>query len=67
MKVKVNDKDKIVPVGCTLEQLGEIVGIKENGTVAVAIGENVISHNAWKYTVLNDGDRITVMGAICGG
>ncbi|MBR1627481.1 MAG: sulfur carrier protein ThiS [Bacteroidales bacterium] len=67
MKVKVNDKDKIVPVGCTLEQLTQILGIKDNEPVAVALGTDVIEREAWKTTKLNDHDKITIIRATCGG
>ena len=67
MKVKVNDKDKIVPVGCTLETLCQILGIKDNEPVAVALGTEVIERSVWSETKLNDHDKITIIRATCGG
>ncbi len=67
MKVKVNDKDKIVPVGCTIEKLCDILGIKQGEPVAIALGTNVIDREDWKTTKLNDHDKITIIKATCGG
>lgn len=67
MKVVVNSKDKIVPVGCTLEQLIQILGIKDNEPVAIALGEDVIERENWRTTTLNDHNKITIIRPTCGG
>lgn len=67
MKVKVNNRDKIVPVGCTAKELVEILGIKENDPVALAIGEDVLSEENWASTELKENDKITIIRATCGG
>ena len=67
MKVFVNGKEKIVPVGCTIEMLGDIIGIKKENPVAIALGEDVIEKNLWNKTKLKDGDKLTLISATCGG
>ncbi len=67
MKVRVNNKEKIVPVGCTVCELVEIIGIKKDEPVALALGEEVLQQENWQKTVLKEGDRITIIRATCGG
>lgn len=67
MKVKVNNKDKIVPVDCNLTMLAEILGIKKEESVAIAIGTEVIEKSNWDTTILKDFDKITIIRATCGG
>ena len=67
MKVRVNNKEKIVPVDCTLQELVEILGIKENDPIALAIGQDVIAKQDWNATTLKDNDKITIIRATCGG
>ncbi len=67
MKVRVNNKEKIVPVDCTLQELVEILGIKENDPIALAIGQDVIAKQDWEATTLKDNDKITIIRATCGG
>lgn len=67
MKVKVNNKEKIIPVGCTIEELVEILGIKKGEPIALALGEEVLQKDNWGKTVLKEGDRITIIRATCGG
>lgn len=67
MKVKVNNKDKIVPVDCNLTMLTEILGIKKEESVAIAIGTDVIEKSNWDTTILKDFDKVTIIRATCGG
>lgn len=67
MKVKVNNKEKIIPVGCTIEELVEILGIKKGEPIALALGEEVLQKDNWEKTILKEGDRITIIRATCGG
>ncbi|MDO5760780.1 MAG: sulfur carrier protein ThiS [Bacteroidota bacterium] len=67
MKVRVNNREKIVPVGCTAKELVSILGIKENDPIALAIGEQVLKEEQWEATTLKDNDKITIIRATCGG
>lgn len=67
MKVFVNKKDKIVPVGCSVETLTEILGIKKDESIAIAIEMEVIDKEKWSNTILKEGDKVTLIRATCGG
>ncbi|MBQ9254460.1 MAG: sulfur carrier protein ThiS [Bacteroidales bacterium] len=67
MKVKVNNREKIVPVDCTAQMLVEIMGVKENEPIALALGEEVLPKIQWENTVLKEGDKLTIIRATCGG
>lgn len=67
MKVLVNNKEKIVPVGCTVELLAELIGISKENPVAIALGDEVVEKDLWQSTILQPSDRITIIGATCGG
>lgn len=67
MKVRVNQKEKIVPVDCTLQELAEILGLDNDTPSAIAIGDQVIARQDWASTVLHDNDKITIIRATCGG
>ncbi|MCF0210163.1 MAG: sulfur carrier protein ThiS [Bacteroidales bacterium] len=67
MKVKVNDKDKIVPVNCTVAMLAEITGINKEDSVAIAIGTDVIAREDWETIILKDFDKVTIIRATFGG
>ena len=67
MKIIVNKKDKIVPSDCSVELLAQIMNIKEDASVAIAVGMEVIEKNVWKETKLKEGDKVTIISAVCGG
>lgn len=67
MKIVVNDKPKEVPDGCTVEQLCTLVGLKSDNPVAVAVGMDVLDRDRWSTTELKENDKITIIGAVCGG
>ena len=67
MVVLVNGNNTEVTSGCTLDKLCGIIGIKANEPVAVAVGTDVIDRNMWDATVLNEGDKVTIIRATCGG
>ena len=52
--------------GCSLAQLLRSRGITPTG-IAVAINDRVVRKADWDTTRLSDGDRITVITAVCGG
>ncbi len=67
MKVKVNNREKIVPVGCSVSELVEMLNIKENDPIAIALGEEVVPATLWSETILKDNDKVTIIRATCGG
>lgn len=67
MKVLVNNKEKIIPVGCTIDRLAQIIGIKPDDSIALAIDEDILQREEWKERKLTGGEKITIIGATCGG
>lgn len=67
MTITVNDKPKEVPEGCTVEALCAIVGIPADSPVAVAVGMDVVERERWKTTELKENEKVTIIGAVCGG
>ncbi len=39
----------------------------DNGSMAVAVNNDIIPKQDWEQCVLNDGDNVNVFGAIAGG
>lgn len=67
MTITVNDKPKEVPEGCTVEALCAIVGIPSDSPVAVAVGMDVVERERWQTTELKENEKVTIIGAVCGG
>ena len=59
MKVLVNNKEKIIPVGCTIDRLAQIIGIKPDDSIALAIDEDILPREEWKERKLTGGEKIT--------
>ena len=67
MTITVNDKSMEVPAGCTVETLCEMVGVTSDNPVAVAVGMDVMERERWSTTLLKENDKVTIIGAVCGG
>ena len=67
MNIIVNGQNTEVPDSCTLRQLCNLIGIKENEPVAVAIGMDVVERDRWDTLLLHENDNITIIRATCGG
>jgi len=68
MRIVVNGEDRVVREGATV---ADVVRSLELGSdprgVAVAVDREVVARGAWAATVLQDGARVEVLGAIGGG
>lgn len=67
MKIKLNNKDEILPDNISLEKLVSILGYNDSSSFAIALNEDVISKDEWKETKLNEGDNVLIIQATCGG
>lgn len=67
MKIKLNNKDKILPDNISLEKLVAILGYNDSSSFAIALNEDVISKDEWEETKLNEGDNVLIIQATCGG
>ena len=66
MEITLNEKKLNIEPGTTLAQLLDTQGIKGK-YVAVAIENAIIKATEWENRILNDGEKILVIGAIKGG
>lgn len=66
MKIKVNGKAIEVMEGTTVGSVPALAGISPEG-IAIAVENKVIRKADWDTAELNDGDRVTVIKAVCGG
>lgn len=67
MKIIVNNKQMIVPEGCTVKLLCDIMNIKDSDGAAIAVGMDVLSPSDYLTRQLKDGDKVTIIRATCGG
>lgn len=66
MKITVNGKTIELPERSTVADLVRAQGIAAEGT-AVAIAGRVVPRGEWTSVVLQDGQEIMVIRAVCGG
>lgn len=68
MKITLNNKTVELAHGATadLATLLSSQGLPEKG-IAVALNGTLVRRDAWSTTILNDGDKLTVIRAVCGG
>lgn len=67
MNVFFNSKKIELPAGTTtVADLLEFKEVSPTG-IAVAVNNKVVSKAAWDSTPLNEGDKVLVIAAVCGG
>lgn len=67
MKITVNQKEIQFPAAIlTLAQLAEELNLQPSG-VAIAVNSKVVRKTSWGITHLSDGDKVTIITAVCGG
>lgn len=66
MKIFINNTEFEFPEGTNLQEALDMQGLGGFG-YAVAIGSKVIRRDNRPATSLSEGDRITVIKAVCGG
>ncbi len=67
MKIYVNKAETEVESGTSVEQLLKQMGYSLEGGFALAIGTKVIRREDWAATILQEQDKVTIIGATCGG
>lgn len=68
MQIVVNGETIEVQDGLTVSELiAQRYGSDAGPGIAVAIGDDVLSHNQWVSTVICDGNQIEILSAVQGG
>lgn len=66
MKIYINDTEIEIGGACSVDNLLESVKISASGC-AVAINNKIVPFKKWSETLVNDGDKITLIRATQGG
>ena len=66
MKIHVNEQTLELAENSNIEQLLIYLDKPLMGS-AIAVNQEIISRSHWAYTILNEGDNISLFQAIAGG
>lgn len=67
MKIKVNNKEKIMPENISITELVKLLNYSDTVGIALALEQEVVPKSDWDKTFLKDGANITIIQATCGG
>ena len=67
MEINLNDQQKQVANGITVQQLLDIEIPEKQKGIAVAINNSVVSKTNWSTTILNQHDNVLIIKATQGG
>ncbi len=67
MKAFINNKEISIESNVSLKKIIEDNNIKNFVGLAIAVNNNIIPRKDWDNYLLNDGDKIIVIEATCGG
>ncbi len=67
MKIKVNNKEKIMPENISITELVKLLNYSDTVGIALALEQEVVPKSEWDKTFLKDGANITIIQATCGG
>jgi sulfur carrier protein len=68
MRVVVNGEDRALQAGATVADVVRTLDLPSDARgVAVALDGEVVTRGAWATTMLGEGARVEVLGAIGGG
>ena len=67
MEITVNNQTYQFGAPSTLKDVLEKLGLEGKNGIAVAVNEQIISHGEWQNTILNNEDKIILIGAVAGG
>ncbi|MDD3286587.1 hypothetical protein SDC9_27356 [bioreactor metagenome] len=67
MKIKVNNREKIMPENISITELVKLLNYSDTVGIALALEQEVVPKSDWDKTFLKDGANITIIQATCGG
>ncbi|MFA6824905.1 MAG: sulfur carrier protein ThiS [Bacteroidales bacterium] len=67
MKIKVNNREKIMPENISITELVKLLNYSDTVGIALALEQEVVPKSDWDKTFLKDGENITIIQATCGG
>jgi sulfur carrier protein len=67
MTILINNEQKTVPNGVTLNEVVLTILQLNPAGMAIAINDTIVSKHLWKQTLLQENDRMLVIKACSGG
>lgn len=67
MQITINNEVYTFEEHTYLEQAIETLQLEETKGIALALNEEIIPRSKWNETILNNEDKIIVIGAVAGG
>ena len=67
MKVTINNEQYTFNENISLEDAVSSLELKETKGIALALNEQIIPRSKWNETILNNEDKILIIGAVAGG
>ena len=66
MNIVVNGEKVEVPGGASVKLLADMQNLPDKG-VAVAVNNDMVPRTEWENRLLNEGDDVIIIRAVCGG
>ena len=67
MQITINNKEYTFEENTSLENAIHALQLKDKNGIAIAINEEIIQRSKWNETILNNEDKIIIIGAVAGG
>ena len=67
MQITINNESYTFDENISLENAVESLDLKETNGIALALNEEIIPKSNWQNTILNEEDKIIIIGAVAGG
>lgn len=67
MQITINQQLYTFDENTSLENAIQTLKLEETKGIAVALNEEIIAQSKWNETILNNEDKIIIIGAVAGG
>lgn len=67
MIITINNNQYIFDENTSLENAIDKLKLEETKGIALALNEQIIPRSQWNETILNNEDKIIIIGAVAGG
>lgn len=67
MTILINNEQKAVPVGTTVNEVALTILQLNPAGMAIAVNETIVPKHLWEQTLLQENDRMLVIKACSGG
>ncbi len=67
MQITINNIEYHFVENTTLEKAINTLQLEDTSGIALAVNEEIIPRSIWSETILNNQDKIIIIGAVAGG